>query len=242
LATPDEVLDKLLAASPERFKKVLDGLGDEQATDLLKELCARSGKFWLRFVNTRDEADASNSVKPFPVVHPYSTLWEQFESEPTLVVAKSRQMLVSWCLAAYAVWLARFHPHKGIYWQTQQWRDAVAMVCMPTGGFQGRCQFIEQNLPPWQRVAVKESEGRLQYPNGSIIEALSGGPDQVRGKTVSLYIGDEFAYQTDQEGVYTAVSPLIQKGAKAFFVSTPNGSANMFATLFHGFPVGQEVA
>lgn len=241
MATPDDILARLLAASPERLRAVLDSLPDDQATDLLRELCGRSGRFWLRFVNTRDEADASSSVKPFPLHLGYATgLWDLFEAKQTLVVAKSRQMLVSWCLAAYCVWLARFHQHKGVYWQSQQWRDAVAMVCMPSGGFQGRCQFIEQNLPGWLRQPVKESEGRIQYPNGSIIEALSGGPDQVRGKTISLYVGDEFAYQTDQEGVYTAVSPLIQKGAKAFFVSTPNGSANQFATLFHGRPVGQE--
>jgi hypothetical protein len=237
----DEVLDKLLAAGPERLRKVLDSLGDEEAQGLLRELCGRSGRFWLQFVNTRDEADANDSVKPFPTHLEYvRALWELFEHKPTLVIAKSRQMLVSWCLAAFCVWTARFHAHKGVYWQSQQWRDAVAMVCMPSGGFQGRCQFIEANLPAWLRQPVKESEGRIQYPNGSLIEALSGGPDQVRGKTISLYVGDEFAYQQDQDGVYTAVSPLIQKGAKAFFVSTPNGSGNQFATLFHGRPVGQE--
>lgn len=240
---PEAVLDKLLAAGRDKLALVLGSLTDEQGADVLNALCARSGRFWLQFVNTRDEADAQSSVKPFPVHLDYATgLWDLFESRQTLVIAKSRQMLVSWCLAAFCVWLARFHPHKGVYWQSQQWRDAVAMVCMPSGGFQGRCQFIEQNLPGWMKVPVKESEGRIQYPNGSIVEALSGGPDQVRGKTISLYVGDEFAYQTDQDGVYTAVSPLIQKGAKAFFVSTPNGSSNCFATLYHGRPVGQEAA
>lgn len=237
----DDALDRLLAAGPQKLRQFLDTLPDPDAQDLLRTLCARSGRFWLQFVNTRDEADANSSVKPFPVGLEYvRQLWDVFERKQCVVVAKSRQMLVSWALAAFCVWLARFHEHKGVYWQSQQWRDAVAMVCMPSGGFQGRCQFIEQNLPAWLRVPVKESEGRIQYPNGSLIEALSGGPDQVRGKTISLYVGDEFAYQQDQDGVYTAVSPLIQKGAKAFFVSTPNGSGNQFATLFHGRPVGQE--
>lgn len=237
---PDEILEQLIQ-SPEKLKKVLGALKDDEAQALLRDLCAKSGLFWLQFVNTRDEADTESSVKPFPTHLEYvRELWDLLASKQSVVIAKSRQMLVSWIIAAFAVWMARFHAHKGIYWQSQQWRDAVAMVCMPSGGFQGRAQFIEQNLPAWLRVPVKESEGRLQYPNGSIIEALSGGPDQVRGKTISLYIGDEFAYQTDQEGVYKAVSPLIQKGAKAFFVSTPNGSSNQFATLFHGRPVGTE--
>lgn len=242
MATPDEIQRQLLQ-NPEKLKKVLATLSDEAAQHLLTDLCALDGLFWLTFVNTRDEADSVESVKPFPVHLEYvRELWALLDEKQTICIAKSRQMLVSWIIAAFAVWMARFKAHKGVYWQSQQWRDAVAMVCMPSGGFQGRAQFIEQNLPAWLRLPVKESEGRLQYPNGSIIEALSGGPDQVRGKTISLYIGDEFAYQTDQEGVYKAVSPLIQKGAKAFFVSTPNGSSNQFATLFHGRPVGTEAA
>ena len=44
----------------------------------------------------------------------------------------------------------------------------------------------------------------------------------------------------DQEGVYLSVAPVVQKGAKAFFVSTPNGTSNQFATLYHGRPVGVE--
>ena len=79
----------------------------------------------------------------------------------------------------------------------------------------------------------------MQYPhNGSMIQALSGGADQIRGTTPSLLIEDEFAHQEDQPGVYTAVAPLIQKKAKLVFASTPNGASNTFATLYHGYPVG----
>ena len=78
------------------------------------------------------------------------------------------------------------------------------------------------------------------YPNGSFIEALAGGANQVRGKVFSVYVGDEFAHQEDQRGVYTSVAPLIQKGSRAILVSTPNGSDNLFATLFHGRQVSQE--
>ena len=112
------------------------------------------------------------------------------------------------------------------------------MVCMPSGGFEGRCQFIENHLPEWMRQDYKPAEGRIQYPNGSIIQALSGGADKIRGKTASLIIEDEMAHQEDQAGVWTAVAPLVQKGAKIVLCSSPNGASNMFATLWHGHPVG----
>lgn len=212
-----------------------------QTTAAIKEECNRDGLFWLRFVQTRDEADPDQSSKPFPVSLEYiRELWSVLEREQSVVVAKSRQMMVSWILAARCVFHARSRPNQAVFWQTKAWEDAVAMVCMPSGGFQGRCQYIEDSLPRWLRMEYKPSEGRMQYPNGSIIQALSGGADKVRGKVVSLLVEDEFAYQDDQDGVYTAVSPLIQKGSKVVFVSTPNGSGNMFATLYHGRPVGQE--
>ena len=198
------------------------------------------GLFWLRFVLTRDEADATHSVKPFPLHLEYlRALWDVLDTRQCVVIAKSRQMLVSWCVAAFAVWWARHKPNQAVFWQSQQARDAVNMVCGPKGAPMGRCQFIEANLPVWMRLAINPLEGRLVYPNGSFIQALPGGAGQIRGNVPSLYIGDEFAFQEEQKGVWTAVAPLIQKGAKAFLISTPNGSMNQFAELYHGRPVGE---
>jgi hypothetical protein len=225
-----------------------DSLAPKDAQQLLWALgqeadarCATDGKFWLRFVRTRDEADPAEPVKPFPIQLAYTrALWDILEAQQEIVIAKSRQMIVSWEIVCFCVWWARYRGNQAVFWQTKNWPDAVAMTCMPEGGFEGRCQFIETHLPEWMRLPAKFSEGRVQYPNGSIIQALSGGAGNIRSKTPSLIIEDEFAHQEDQAGVYTAVAPLIQKGAKAIFVSSPNGSGNYFATLYHGYPVGQE--
>ena len=205
--------------------------------------CATDGLFWLSFVRTRDEADPSQSVKPFPVHLDYlKELWRVLSTEQQVVIAKSRQMLVSWIVVAFCVWTARYTPNQAIYWQSQQYDDAAGMISLPTGGYTGRGQFLEEQLPSWLKTSAKFSEGRIQYPNGSMIQALAGGADKIRGKVVSIYVGDEFARQEDQSGVYTAVSPLMQKGARAIFVSTPNGASNQFAILYHGRPVGGPIA
>lgn len=194
----------------------------------------QDGLFWLRWVRTRDEADPERSVKPFPIHLEYiRQLWTVYHEEPRVVVAKSRQMLVSWVTAAFCAWIARFTPNQAIYWQSQQYDDAAAMISLAEGGYQGRIQFIEAMLPSWMQQAVKCSEGRVQYPNGSMIQALAGGADKVRGKVASVYVGDEFARMEDQAGTYAAVAPLMQKGSRAIFISTPNG-ANTFCTLWHG--------
>jgi phage FluMu gp28-like protein len=64
--------------------------------------------------------------------------------------------------------------------------------------------------------------------------ALAGGANQVRGKTASLIVEDEFAFQPEQSGVYQAVAPLIQKATRFIAVSTPNGRTNTFSDLYHG--------
>ena len=205
------------------------------ALQTARALCADDGLFWLRFAQTRDEADPGNPVKPFPLHLEYvRSLWGVLTGSQRVVIAKSRQMMVSWCVAAFAVWWARHRGNQAVYYQTKAHADAVSMVAMPDGGFEGRCQFLESHLPTWMRVTYKASEGRIQYANGSIIQALAGGADQIRGKVPSVYISDEFAFQDDQDGVMTAVMPLIQKGSKVILVSTPNGSENAFCTLWHG--------
>src|SRR5258706_11344225 len=200
----------------------VDGMAQAEAprlyAGLVQAICERAagdGLFWLRYVVTRDEADPAHSVKPFPLHLDYlRDLWGVFCAENLVVVAKSRQMLVSWVVAAFAVWTARSKPHQAVYWQAQKQEDAVGMVCAPEGAQQARCQFIEANLPPWMRIPVKPVEGRLQYPNGSVIQALSGGADKIGGKTASLIVLDEFAHMLDQQQIYTSVVPLVQKGAK----------------------------
>ncbi len=234
----EALLARLGTLEPRAREELFAGL----VTEILAR-CAVDGLFWLKFVKTRDEADSLNSVKPFPVEKDYCVkLWNDYCRPEVAVVAKSRQMIVSWETAAFCVWTARFKPHSAVYWQTKAWPDAVGMICMPSGGFSGRCQFIEDHLPDWMRQPYKQSEGRMQYPhNGSMIQALSGGSDQARGKTATLMIEDEFAFQEDQEGVYTAIAPLLQKTSKLIVISTPNGTANTFATLWHGRPVGEEM-
>lgn len=208
----------------------------ELALQTARALAASDGLFWLKYARTRDEADPAAPVKPFPVHLEYVTsLWRVFNDQPRVVVAKSRQMMVSWCVAAFITWWARSKPNQACFYQAKAWEDAVAMTCMPEGGFEGRCQFLETHLPAWLQVPYKASEGRVQYANGSIVQALAGGADKIRGKVPSVYIGDEFAFQEEARGVYTSIAPLVQKGSQIILVSTPNGGPpNTFASLFHG--------
>lgn len=241
---PDEqaaVLKRFERLAPSEQRAALHALRDE----VIKR-CTRDGWFFAtNFVLTRDEADAE-SVKRFPDLPYLRQVWNVLVTNQLITVAKSRQMFISWLLCVFCVWFARFHPNKAVYWQTQKDEDANAMVCLPGSKesvrHAARMQFILSNLPPWLAGRYQESEGKIVFENGSVIIALAGGANQIRGKTPSLIIEDEFAFQPEAKGVYQALAPLIQKATKFVAVSTPNGTTNQFAELFFGHPVGQGVA
>jgi len=235
------LLPILADLTAEQLAQLLARVDETTAQGLLfplqKEIltrCAKDGLFWLRFVQTIDEADSEHPVKPYPLYKPYvQPIWETLQAHKRIIWAKSRQMGASWELVAFCCWIARFIPHQAVYWQAQKDSDGNSMVALP-GVAEGRAQFIESHLPPFMQQRVKASEGRLVWPNGSFMQALAGGANQIRGRVFSLYVGDEFAFQDEASGVYTSIAPLVQKHAKIILVSTPNGADNTFGKLYHG--------
>ena len=235
---PAQVSQRLDALTGDEVKTLLAGLRGEAL-----DRCGRDGKFFLRFVQTRDESDPENTTKPFPVHLDYvRSIWDVFAAHNRVAVAKSRQMLLSWIVCALMCHTARFKPNSLVILQTQKWEDACAMVAMAgnrsEGGYSGRCQFIESHLPSWLQQKFVATEGAIDYPNGSRVMALAAGANQIRGKTASLIVLDEYAFLSEAKQTYAAVSPLIQKGCKIILVSTPNGAeGNSFYHMWSGIPM-----
>lgn len=245
-------IETLSPVELDTFLEGLQKLGNPQKRLILSELqreaaqrSAEDGLFWLKFVKTRDEADPETPVKPFPAHLAYvQELWGVLVLCQKVVIAKSRQMLVSWILCAFGAWWARTRSHQLVLFQTQKKEDANKMVALPSvengAGYMGRMQFIEWHMPEWLKVPLRPSEGMLSYANGSLIEAVAGGANQVRSKVPSIIMEDEFAFQEEARGVYGAVAPLIQKQTKFIACSTPNGMDNIFADLYHGYRMEKE--
>ena len=244
------LLDSLQSAPPEAraaWAARLADLPPDKATALLRAArmevltrCQQDGWFWTSFVQTKDEADPAQSTKPFPQHLDYvRQYWDVMTTKKRIAVAKSRQMFITWATCAYMCWVARFHPNTAVLYQTQSEDDANGMVSVAgsskDGGYYGRCQFIERSLPSWMQQAIRDPEGSLTYPNGSIIRALPGGANKIRGKTGTVIVLDEMAFLEEAKGSYTAIAPLVQKGAQLIAISTPNGGAgNFFYHLWHG--------
>jgi phage FluMu gp28-like protein len=176
---------------------------------------------FLRFaVYTRDQVDLLSPVKPAPVERKYlKTLVRLWEQEPLFAVVKSRRLWCSWLFLALFLWDACMHRHRDIYIVSKKEEDADELV--------KRAQFIYETIPtdiwkPDLRPPFHSKENHLLFPGiGSGLHAVAQGADQLRQKTASGILMDEFAFWERDKDTYTAAKPTIEGGGRVTIVSTP---------------------
>lgn len=214
-----------------------------------EELGFTDSGFWLfaDHVYTKDSHRKKDPVQKLPVADKVflKILFLFMLAFPKLAVPKSRQMLVSWAMSTFDVWHAMTAPHRWVVYQTKKEADAHAMVTEgrknPAGG---RMDFIIQHLPDWLKDDnITSGTGNLvgnllfspdQFdPNGvpipwygSRIEAVPGGPDQVRGKTASKISIDEGAFHDELNKVIVACNPAITGGGILNIISSVDSGSD----------------
>lgn len=224
---------------------------EDEKRRLLEKLRAREiarcrasfSYFLFKYVLTKDEHDPKNPIKPFPDKAYLRFLADELEHGPSVqYVAKSRQLMVSWILCAYAVWKMLFFAHSAVFFQSKKEGDAADMIFNTTPQF-ARMSFIMVNLPEWLQVCVvhagKDKDGNdieqivrfptdqrtftygsVMLPNGSHCKALAQGAAQVEGKVPSLFLSDEASLQDEWSAAWAAVMPCISNGGQAISVAT----------------------
>jgi len=185
--------------------------------------CAADPWYWIaKYGITKDEHDKRNPVKLIPNHEYLRFVITEWHTGPRVqFVAKSRQLMVSWLLTLYAVWTAKFAPHRLVLFQSKKHEDACKMVSMKYPD-QARCTFIEKHQPAFLRGCVGDKgewfplkiedcmvEGRVVYPNGSTIEAIPQGPAQIEGRVPSLFCNDEASLQDEWRAGHAAAMPCV---------------------------------
>jgi hypothetical protein len=175
------------------------------------------------WVITEDEKPPSGvpPVRPLPDWPYLEAVTRAWEENGMGLLAKSRQMMISWLFAWLNLWLASFHPGKHCLFQGKRREDVQATG---TKGILGRARFIRNHLPPFLKPEVTgESVTYETYANGSTLEAIPEGSDVIRGKVISSLFMDEICFQETSEENWNAAVPAAQHGGKLWGVSTPNG-------------------
>jgi len=204
----------------------------------MKGFALESPLVFAEYVKTKDERDKDNPVKPFPYEKPdLKVLYGDIDRYSILFVPKSRQIMLTWKLCIYCLWLAKRFSHRMIYVQSMNLLSAGKLVF--NGGASqnwetARISFLEHHLPGWLRddVVATSDPPRLVFPNGSIIEGIAQGGDKIRSQVPSFVFSDEAAFQPEFADAYTAMLPLCKGGAKLVAVSS--AGPGFFARVARG--------
>lgn len=209
-------------------------------------------KFWyhcklnpyqfLKLVRTYDPDDPKHQeAKPFPYEKEYIRLvTKAWYENQLLVVAKSRQMLMTWLLDALYTWKAVCHPNEYIFLKSLKLEHAADMS-EPISSLLSRMMYILLHLDRrflayvWQmdNPVIPNPSAKppvLVLPNGSTVKPVSQDPKEVRGKTVTGVLSDETAIQPWAAQGYRAVRPTLGRG-KYTMLSSPMGK-NFFYRIY----------
>jgi len=193
--------------------------------------CEESVEHFGRFCYTRDEhADGKESVKPFPTREELPYIWEFLDTvhrEQILFCEKSRQMMVTWAMCIYVLWVCKFQENRLCFVQSKKEEDAANLV-YNTDPYQARMSFIEWSLPDPLRSEVTCSYAKMRFTDTkSLAWAIPEGGEKIRSYTPSLLFSDEFAFQPEAEQAYAAARPAITGGGKFIAVSSARAGAYM---------------
>ena len=152
------------------------------------------------------------------------------DNKEPLHIVKSRDMGLSWVLAAFFAWCLLF---KEGFAGTIGSRKESEVDDQTLHSFIPKIAFIIEKLPYWMRGAFDKKKNRsymkISHPDtGSFIRG-EGGDNMGRGGRSTLFFADEFAFVPRSSTVMEAIS---QNTDVPIFGSTPNGKGNEFARIY----------
>ena len=141
----------------------------------------------------------------------------------------SRQTGKTTMMTIYALWIACFEDDQRILIVANKEQTAISIF--------GRVRLAYENLPNYLKPGVIEyGKTSMKLANGSSIGISTTSSDAGRGESVNVLILDELAFIPNNlvEQFWSSVYPIISASIKSkiFVASTPNGSGNLFHTLY----------
>lgn len=225
------------------FKYLSEGLGNESAkTKTLTD----PYEFVFKYAYTLDPHDSVSPIKPIPDRTYTRELISMWLENNSLLVVKSRQMMVTWLFCALNTWLAMTQQGQYIFFISKKEDDAGFSTSL---SLLSRCFFIYDHLPQEMQIKYKRtiSPSTLVFPGrNSTMHGVSQDSDAVRQYTASSIFFDEMAFMEHAEQCFASIKPtldgykhkikvgnIILALPKFAGVSTPNGKRNLFYKLVY---------
>jgi hypothetical protein len=137
---------------------------------------------------------------------------------------------------AYLAWFAMFQPDKTVLVAANKLTNAKEII--------NRIQGIYEELPDWLKPGIDESEWNktsLSFENGSKIMSQATSVNTGRGFAISLLYLDELAFVPPhvQDAMWASIFPVLSTGGSCIISSTPNGSVDLYSSLFRNAVTGE---
>jgi len=138
-----------------------------------------------------------------------------------LIIPKSRQVMITWLVAAFCVASALITKNEQSIYQTKREDDAAA--------FMERVFFLYNHLPEWIRKIrpklppQKENKMKLELPTqSSKVWGVPSGAEVVRMHTITRFVADEANFQPDAKASLRAAAPAIGDTGQMIYISSAN--------------------
>lgn len=170
----------------------------ERAKSLLLHLKAAKAQtdcyYWLmECTKTRDEQDSVNPYKPFPNKPYIKHLLDVLDHEPVVLIEKSRTMMASWTVAAWASHRAFTHPATKVVFQSEDEARALKLIEYSRELWKNSMPELQMRWP-LKKELDRQPGDVFTLANDSQLIGIVGNPDKVRSEHPSCYILDEAAH------------------------------------------------
>lgn len=158
----------------------------------------------------------SGPYHPFPKMPYMPWLFYQLLKEKILFIPKSREMMVSWAVMVYCTWFCMLHERTLVLVQSQKLEKSCELVkgTEPPGYartlWERQSPWLCERFPLASRLDDLPAD-RLVWKNGSAIQAVGMGADQVRMYHPTIFIQDEAAHMDEAEASFAAALPVSQQ-------------------------------
>lgn len=201
------------------------------------EIAKKDPWYFLRyFVETFDEHEFSNLAlaKPFPAKAMYRIIVRAWVEHDVIFIEKSRQIMMTWLMAALYLHMAMFNPAKRIIFQSKNQEDANKVIDRARHMFE---QLVKKGLPglPIAKMTGSKigTDDKILFTEiKSELLGIPQGPDAVRSITCSGLLADEMNHQMNFGEGYAAAMPTIAGGAKYTAQGTANGRSAGYRMLY----------
>lgn len=220
---------------------------DNDTIDILLdwELAKRDPWPFLQFfVRTFDEHQLDKAACPFPATGYARVLCRAWRERNLLFIKKSRQIRMTWQIAAMSLREALFSFNWRQFDQSKKEEDASDSILKKQIFIYE--ELMKMGLPDVPLAKMTGSKvgtaSKLEFPSLRCeITAIPQGPDIIRSYTCSFIFGDEINHQPKaQEGFEGAMPTLFGKG-KWWGAGTSNGHTFMWHVMNNRDPQSGKV-